>query len=220
MAKSKKTVMTKLLENFCKHEIILIGTLVGITSLFIFLLVLPFGLIPTEPTLDDYFLFQYTYSIYATHFIILFFFIIAIISFPLSYCIVKSVIYSKEPMSLSILGISLIITGISTTIMIVFINASFVIYTMSKNLYLQHLTYLNTTRTISVPHDIQASFGMLLQISLNFLLGGIGLIGVGLPILLTSMRGECDCKTEQPSYLTECGRSKNESEREKGGSLS
>jgi len=158
----------------CKHYIIILGIFVVTYILFIFLLSLP--LIPIEPILT----------------IAKFFFIMLLISFLAAKCIVERGLISKEPRSLSTVGIAFIITGVVTALLILFINVT----------------------AIEVPEKFQ---DRLLQISLHFLLAGVALIGVAFPILLSSMRGECCCKTERPSQHIECNTSKKESEGEKGG---
>jgi len=186
-----KSVKEILLDCLCKHERIYYGILLGLLALFIFLLDLPF--LPKEWR------------------IISFFFAMFFLSYAMSVNIVKCGTLSKEPWSLSTLGITLLFTGILIIIIIVPIGILDIMRTIS------------TTQEISVSQDPQETIipkeirDMLLQVSLHFLIGGIGLIGVAFPILLSSMRGECCCKTERPSQHTECNISKKESEGEKGG---
>jgi len=206
---TKKTLKMKCRELF-KKERIIIGLFAGVYALFIFLSVSPLYLIPTD-------FLQNIYTDYVTYIIILLLISMLLTSYLLARYIVESGIILKESRPLTTLGITLIITGIATTLFVMFLNASINIYTISKTLNSPYLKYLNTTYTISVPQEIQNIF---LQVSLNFLLGGIGLIGVALPILLSSTKGECCCKTERPSQHTECNISEKESEGEKGGSLS
>jgi len=173
----------------CKHDKIFLGIFGGLYALFIFLLSLP--LIPLG----------ITFTIEPTLITIKFFFIMFLISYLAAKCIVERGIISKEPRSLSNVGITFIISSVVTVFIILIIKAIAI---------LKHDTI--------VPQDL---LNVLLQISLNFLIGGAGLIGVALPILLSSMRGECCCKSERPSQHTECNKSnKKESEGEKGGSLS
>jgi len=171
----------------CKHERIFYGIFSGLLALFYFFILLDLPLIPKEWR------------------IISFFFAMFFLSYSASVNIVRCGTLSKEPRSLSTLGITLLITGILITFLIVPIGILDVMRTIS------------TTQETIIPKEIR---DMLLQVSLNFLLGGIGLIGVALPILLSSMKGECCCKTERSSQHTECNTSKKESEGEKGGSLS
>jgi len=189
-----KRMKEKCLNFICKHERIFYGILVGLLALFFILLGLP--LLPKEWSIISFFLAMF------------------FLSYAASVNVVRCGTLSKEPLSLSTLGITLLITGFLITFFIVPIGILDVMRTIS------------TTQEISVSQDPQETIipkeirDMLLQVSLNFLLGGIGLIGVAFPILLSSMRGECCCKTERPSQHTECNTSKKESEGEKVGSLS
>jgi len=189
-----KRVKEKCLNFICKHERIFYGILLGLLVLFSILLGLP--LLPKEWSIISFFLAMF------------------FLSYAASVNIVKCGGLSKEPGSLSTLGIALLITGFLITFIIVFIGILDIMHTIS------------TTQEISVSQDPQETIipkipkeirDMLLQVSLNFLLAGVGLIGVALPIILSSMRGECCCKSERPSQHIECNISKKESEGEKGG---
>jgi len=200
--------MTKIKYNK-KKERIIIGLFAGVYVLFIFFSVSPLYLIPTD-------FLQNIYTDYITYIITLLLISMLLTSYLLAHYIIESGIILKEPRSLTKLGITLTITGIAITLFVVFFNASISIYMISKRLNSPYLEYLNTTYTIGVPQEIQ---NILLQVSFNFLLGGVALIGVALPILLSSTKGECCCKTERPSQHAEGNISKKESESEKGGSL-
>jgi len=109
-----------------------------------------------------------------------------LVIFILSFCYSRSQINSSNSIFTTFLriGIAFLITGLFATVLIIVIFVAF--YMSFTNT--SPITQCGCVYTSVIPEDIREHLSIFLQMSLNFLLAGVGLIGASLPVFQSLYR--------------------------------